>query len=171
MQTVEDFPHGDNPVDEELQLLRLHLIRGHALLAAQRGVEMVLPAQLVRRVILIWQRDLILAELCDLLLLHVGEELVLAVLDQLLLFPREEVQTDGEESLEGDHEEAGGVGLGGGRLLALLLLGGGAAVGLLGDGLAGAWVARHDQRHRVQLVGRDEVQLLTFEVLKVERKK
>ena len=94
MQTIEHFPHGNNPVDQQLQLLRLHLIRRHALLAPQRGVQVVLPAQLVRGIVLVGQRDLVLAELSDLLLLHVGEELVLAVLDQLLLLAGKQVEAD-----------------------------------------------------------------------------
>ena len=114
MQTVEHFPHGNNPVDQQLQLLRLHLIRRHALLAPQRGVQVVLPAQLVR----------------------------------------------------GHHQQAGGVCLCGGRLLAFFLLGGCAAVRLSGDWLASARVARHDEGHRVQFIGGYKVQLLSFEVLK-----
>ena len=52
----------------------------------------MLPAQLVRGIVLVGQRDLVLAELSDLLLLHVGEELVLAVLDQLLLLAGKQVE-------------------------------------------------------------------------------
>ena len=59
--------HRDNSGDQLLQLLWLHISGGDALLAAQSGVEVVLPAELVTWVVLVRQRDLVLTKLQDIL--------------------------------------------------------------------------------------------------------
>ena len=129
---------------------------------------MVLPAELVRRIVLVGQGQLVLAKLSNLLLVRLAQELVLAVLHQLLLFAGKQVESDRKEALESHDQEAGGVALAGGSLLALLFLGAGGTLGLGRHVLAGSRVAGHDQRHGIQFIGGDEVQLLPLEVLEKE---
>ena len=153
MKPVENLPHGYNPIHKHLQLLCLHFIRGHTLFVAEGGVQVVLPAQLVGRIKLVGQGQLVLAELCDFLLVSLTEELVLAVLDQLLLLARKQIQSHGQESFQSNNQEARGLALGGSCLLALLLLGTGSALGFSHDRGPRAGVAGHNQGHGVQFVG------------------
>ena len=73
MESIQDFSHGEDALDEKVQRLLLHVRGRHRLLVAQGRVEVVLPRQLVWRVQLAGQGQLVLDKLCDLVLVHVAQ--------------------------------------------------------------------------------------------------
>ena len=70
VQSEENFAQGNDSLYEQIQCLLFHVRHLGRLLVAQRGVEVMLPRQLVRRVDLHRQDQLVLDEFGDVLVSH-----------------------------------------------------------------------------------------------------